>query len=88
MSPEPVIYKRRRMICGLKSRGTLGCSDHEKVEVMILRGESSTKSRARTLNFRRENFNRVLGLCGKAFRDKKVKGITSLYVKQGQPENM
>lgn len=88
MLPEPVIYKRRRMICGLKSRGTLGYSDHEKVEVMILRGGSNTKSRARTPNFRRENVNRVLGLCGKVFRDKKVKGITSLYVKQGQPENM
>lgn len=78
LSPEPLIYKWGRMSCELKSGVSLRCSDHGKVEVMILRGGSSTKSRSRTLNFGNANFNLVLVLCGKVFRDRKV--IWLLYM--------
>lgn len=75
LSREPLIYKWGRISCGLKSGGSLCCSDRGKVEVMILRGGSSTKSRARTLNFGNANFNLVLVLCGTVFRDRKVKWL-------------
>ena len=36
--------------------GSLGCSDHSLVEFTILRDMGQVKSRARTLDFRRANF--------------------------------
>ena len=40
----------------VKIRGSLGCSDHALAEFMISRKMGLTKSRGRTLNFRRANF--------------------------------
>lgn len=62
--------------------GNLGCSDHEKVEVMILTGGSSTKNRARTLNSRNENFNLILGLCGKVVLGGKVERLLYQYMRE------
>jgi len=44
------------LIAGVKTRGSLGCSDHELVEFTVLRDIGKAKSIVRTQNFRKANF--------------------------------
>lgn len=46
----------------VKTGTSLGCSAHTLVEVVILRDMGQVKSRVRTLNFRRANFQLFKGL--------------------------
>lgn len=81
LSPEPVIYKWGRKSCEWKSGGSLCYSDHGKVDVMTLGGGSDTKNKARTPDFGNGNFNLVLVLWEKIFRDGKVEWL--LYMSKG-----
>ncbi|PKU35594.1 glycerol kinase [Limosa lapponica baueri] len=46
----------------VKTKGNLGCSDHEMVEFRILRGWSRAKSKITSLDFRRADFGLFRGL--------------------------
>ena len=50
-----VLSNEEESIREVKIRGSLGCSDHALVEFVILKNAGLTKSRARTLCFRRVN---------------------------------
>ena len=49
----------------MKVGGSLGCNDHETVEVRFLRGDSRAKSRNTALDFRRADFNLFRDLFGR-----------------------
>ena len=51
-------------IRGVKIGGSLGCSDHALVELVILGNARLAKSRVRTLNFRKANFQLIKELLG------------------------
>ena len=53
--------KKEELVGDRKVRGSLCCTDHEMVEVRILRGRSRAKSRNTALDFKRADF--------KLFRD-------------------
>jgi len=44
------------VIGGVKTEGSLGCSDHALVEFTVLRDMGKVRSIVRTLNFRKANF--------------------------------
>jgi len=46
----------------VKLKGSLGCSDHEKVEFKILRAARSAHSKLTTLAFRRADFGLSMDL--------------------------
>jgi len=51
-----VVTNASELVGDVKIGGSLGCSDHALVELMLLREMGITKSIVRTLNFRRANF--------------------------------
>ena len=51
-----VLTNAEEIIKGIKTEGSLGCSDWDLVEVEISRNMGLAKSRIRTLNFGRANF--------------------------------
>jgi len=51
-----VVTNASELIGDVKIGGSLGCSDHALVELMLLKEMGITKSIVRTLNFRRANF--------------------------------
>lgn len=53
---DPVLTNAAEYIEEVKIRGSLGCSSHTLVEFMILRNTNLAKTKVRTLNFRRVNF--------------------------------
>jgi len=50
-----VVTNASELVADVKIGGSLGCSDHALVELMLLREMEITKSIVRTLNFRRAN---------------------------------
>jgi len=51
-----VVTSASELVGDVKIGGSLGCSDHALVELMLLREMGITKSIARTLNFRKADF--------------------------------
>jgi len=63
------------LIGDVKTGGSLGCTDHALVEFAVLRDKHQVKSKVRTLNFRKANFQFIKELANKtpwktALRDK------------------
>lgn len=52
-----VLTNQEGLVEDVKVGGTLGCSDHEIVELRILCGGSKAVSKIRTLNFQRAKFD-------------------------------
>jgi len=44
------------LIGGIKTAGSLGCSDHVLVDFTVLRDTGKARTRVRTLNFRKDDF--------------------------------
>ncbi|PKU30268.1 glycerol kinase [Limosa lapponica baueri] len=59
-----VLTNKEGLVGDVKVRGSLGCSDHEMVEFMILCGRSRAKSRITTLDFRSADFGLFKDLLG------------------------
>ncbi|GAB0186222.1 mitochondrial enolase superfamily member 1 [Grus japonensis] len=51
-----LVSNASELICDVKIGGSLGCSDHALVEFTVLRDMGQVKSKGRTLNFRKANF--------------------------------
>ena len=51
-----MVTNASELVGDVKIGGSLGCSDHALVELMLLREMETTKSIDRTLNFRRAHF--------------------------------
>ncbi|GAB0178027.1 hypothetical protein GRJ2_000268000 [Grus japonensis] len=56
MLRDPLLTNMDELIRDVKTGGSLGCSNHALVEFTILRNMGQLRSRIRTLNFRRTNF--------------------------------
>jgi len=54
----------------VKLKGSLGCSDHEIAELMILRAPKSVHSRLAALDIRRADFDLFGDLLGRVTWDK------------------
>jgi len=59
-----VLTNKEGLVEDVKAGGSLGCSDHEMVELRILRVGSRAISRIKTLDFRRANFGLFRELLG------------------------
>jgi len=59
-----VLTVKNRLRSSLKVGGSLGCSDHDMVEFMILCGGSRTICRITALDFRKVNFGLFKNLLG------------------------
>jgi len=51
-----LVTKLKELICDVKLRGSLGCSDHALVEFAVLRDVGQMKRKVRTPNFGKANF--------------------------------
>jgi len=51
-----LITNARELIGGIKIGGSLGCRDHGLVDFAVLRDKGQVKSKVKTLNFRKANF--------------------------------
>ncbi|GAB0190901.1 hypothetical protein GRJ2_001555400 [Grus japonensis] len=51
-----MLTNNKGLVGDMKVKGSLGCSDHEMVELRILRGGSRIKGRLTTLDFGRADF--------------------------------
>lgn len=51
-----VLKKQEELVEDVKAGGSLGCRDHEMVEIRILHRGSQAVSRPRTHNFQKANF--------------------------------
>ena len=51
-----LVTNTSELIGDIKIGGSLGCSDHALVEFAVLRDMGQAKSKVRTLNFRKANF--------------------------------
>jgi len=70
-----MVTNAREFIGDIKTGGSLGCSDHALVEFTVQRDKDQVKSKVRTLNFRKANFQFIKELANKtpwktALRDK------------------
>ena len=59
-----VLFSRDGLVKDVRAGGSLGCTNHEMVELKILCGRSKAKSRIATLDFWRANFDLFQGLHG------------------------
>jgi len=57
-----LVTNARELIGDVKIRGSLGCSDHALVEFTVPRDVGQAKSKIRTLNFRKANFQLFMEL--------------------------
>ena len=57
-----VFPNKEELVGDVKAGGSLGCSDHEVVEVKILCGRIKAISRSATLDFSRANFDLFIDL--------------------------
>lgn len=72
-----VLFSRDGLVKDVRAGGSLGCTNHEMVELKILCGRSKAKSRIATLDFQRANcdiFRDLLGDISWASHVVKVKG--------------
>jgi len=51
-----LVTNTSELINDIKTGGSLGCSDHTLVEFIVLSDKSWAKSKVRTLNFRKPDF--------------------------------
>ena len=58
----------------VKLKGSLGCSDHEMLELKILRAARRAHSKLATLDFRRAGFGLFRDLLGRAPWDAALEG--------------
>ncbi|GAB0205107.1 hypothetical protein GRJ2_002976300 [Grus japonensis] len=65
-----VLTNKEGLVGDVKVKGSLGCSDHEMVEVEILRAARRVHSKLTTLDFRRAQFGLYRDLLGKVPWDK------------------
>ncbi|PKU36054.1 rna-directed dna polymerase from mobile element jockey-like [Limosa lapponica baueri] len=59
-----VLTNKEGLVEDIKVGGSLGCSDHEKIEFRIVDSMCKTRSRIETLDFRRANFDLFKKLLG------------------------
>ena len=64
-----LLTNAEEIIKGVKVGGSLGCSDHARVEFVISRDVGLAKNAIRTLNFGRANFKLFSGLLAKIHWD-------------------
>ncbi|KAM9654465.1 uncharacterized protein ACIBXB_005124 [Morphnus guianensis] len=72
--PDFVLTNKKGPIGNLKLKGSLGCSDHEMVEVKILRAARRVHHKLTTMNFRRAEFDLFRDLLGRVPWDKDLEG--------------
>ncbi|PKU41354.1 pecanex-like protein hypothetical protein [Limosa lapponica baueri] len=69
---EPVLTSKDGLVDNVKPKGSLGCSDHEMVE--LLRAVRRAHSKLTTLDFRRADFDLFRGLLSRVLWDKALEG--------------
>ncbi|GAB0208502.1 hypothetical protein GRJ2_003315900 [Grus japonensis] len=69
-----VLTNKDGLVGDVKLKGSLGCSDHEMVELKILRAARRVHSKLPTLDFRRADFGPFRDLLGRLPRDKALEG--------------
>jgi len=74
---NPLVTNANELRSDVKIGGILGCSEHALVEVAVLRDVGQTKSKVRTLNFRKKKFQLFKKLVNRtswetAFGDKRA----------------
>ncbi|GAB0208385.1 mitochondrial enolase superfamily member 1 [Grus japonensis] len=69
-----VLTNKEGLVGDVKLKGSLGCSDHEMVEVKILRAARRAHRKLTTLDFRRAGFGLFRDLLGRIPWDKALEG--------------
>ena len=69
-----VLTNKEGLVGNVRLKGSLGCSDHEMVEVKILRAARRVHSKLTTLDFRRADFGLFRDLIRRVPWDKALKG--------------
>ncbi|GAB0185298.1 hypothetical protein GRJ2_000995100 [Grus japonensis] len=69
-----VLTNKEGLVGNVKLKGSLGCSDHEMVELKILRAVRRVHSKLTTLDFRRADFGLLRDLLGGVPWDKALEG--------------
>ncbi|GAB0207984.1 hypothetical protein GRJ2_003264100 [Grus japonensis] len=69
-----VLTNKEGLVGDVKLKGSLGCSDHEMVEIKILRAARRALSKLPTLDFRRADFGLFRDLLGRIPWDKALEG--------------
>ncbi|GAB0207232.1 hypothetical protein GRJ2_003188800 [Grus japonensis] len=69
-----VLTNKEGLVGDVKLKGSLGCSDHEMVELKILRAARRASSKLLTLDFRRADFGLFRDLLGRIPWDKDLEG--------------
>ncbi|GAB0184567.1 hypothetical protein GRJ2_000922000 [Grus japonensis] len=69
-----VLTNKESLVGNVKLKGSLGCSDHEMVELKILRAVRRAHSKLNTLDFRRADFGLFRDLLSGIPQDKALEG--------------
>ncbi|GAB0181505.1 hypothetical protein GRJ2_000615800 [Grus japonensis] len=69
-----VLTNEEGLVGNVELKGNLGCSDHEMVELKILKAARRAESKLTTLNFRRADFDLFRDLLGRVPWDKALEG--------------
>ncbi|GAB0206479.1 highly reducing polyketide synthase PKS6 [Grus japonensis] len=69
-----VLTNKEGLVGDVKLKGSIGCSDHEMVEIKILRAARRAHSKLTTLDFRRAGFDLFRDLLGRVPWDKALEG--------------
>ncbi|KAM9608247.1 uncharacterized protein ACIBXB_000772 [Morphnus guianensis] len=69
-----VLTNKEGLVGNVKLKGSLGCSDHETVEIKVLRAARRAHSKLATLAFRRADFGLFRDLLGRVRCDKALEG--------------
>ncbi|GAB0208020.1 hypothetical protein GRJ2_003267700 [Grus japonensis] len=69
-----VLTNKEGLVGDVKLKGSLGCSDHEMVEIKILRAARRAHSKLTTLDIRRADFGLFRDLFGRIPWDKALEG--------------
>jgi len=83
-----VLTKKEGLAGNVKLKGSLGCSDHEMVQLKILRALRKVHSKLNTLDFRKADFGLFRDLLCRVPWDKALKGrwdTSKLVNTQGSP---
>ncbi|PKU37050.1 glycerol kinase [Limosa lapponica baueri] len=94
-----VLTNKEGLVEDIKVGGSLGCSDHEKIEFRIVGSMRKTTSRTETLDFGRANFDlfkkllgeipQVKALEGQCFIDEEGKDVLkTMWLLQSQMDNI
>jgi len=69
-----VLTNKEGLVGNVKVKGSLGCSDHEMVELKILRAARRVHRKLATLDFRRADFGLLRELLGRIPQDEALEG--------------